>query len=49
VSGSEDAAQPAVALDPGSGKPVVVWAAATAPQPTPDSPPSDRVLHIATR
>jgi hypothetical protein len=49
VSGSEDAAQPAVALDPGTGQPVVVWAAATAPKPTPDSPPSSRVLRIATR
>jgi hypothetical protein len=49
VSPVEDAAQPAVGLDPRTGAPVVVWAAAVAPQPTPDSPPSDRVLRIATR
>jgi hypothetical protein len=49
VSPVEDAAQPSVALDPRTGAPVVVWAAAVAPQPTPDAPPSDRVLRIATR
>ena len=49
VSPVEDAAQPAVALDPRTGGPVVVWSAAVAPQPTLDSPPSDRVLRIATR
>jgi len=49
VSPVEDAAQPAVALDPRTAAAVVAWAAAVAPRPTPDSSPSDRILRIATR